>query len=148
VLGHEDLNDHDELRHDPVVAVLADKRRLHALLALTNLERTQILPLGRIGRAAEEDCEVLNVTSVVALVFSPKPRTVMSSIMRRRSGLMDVVVCIGVLLVSRWSCSTPRPSRPGASHPVTALRCSHHSPAICQTDVLACHRLARSAFVP
>ena len=42
-------------------------RRLHALLALTNLERTQILPLGRVRRAAEEDCEVLNVTDVVAL---------------------------------------------------------------------------------
>jgi hypothetical protein len=24
-LGYEDLNDHDELRHDPVMAVLADK---------------------------------------------------------------------------------------------------------------------------
>jgi hypothetical protein len=42
-------------------------RRLHALLALTNLERTQILPFGRVRRAAEEDCEVLNVTDVVAL---------------------------------------------------------------------------------
>ncbi len=26
-LGHEDLNDHDELRHDPVMAVLAGKLR-------------------------------------------------------------------------------------------------------------------------
>ena len=37
------------------------------LRALTNLERTQILPLGRVRRAAEEDCEVLNVTDVIAL---------------------------------------------------------------------------------
>src|SRR5262249_27818549 len=42
-------------------------RRLDALLALTNLERTQILALGRIWRAAEEYCEILNVTDVVAL---------------------------------------------------------------------------------
>jgi hypothetical protein len=26
-LGYEDLNDHDELRHDPVMAVLAGKLR-------------------------------------------------------------------------------------------------------------------------
>src|SRR5258706_7059574 len=42
-------------------------RRLHALLALTNLEHTQILPLGRVRRAAEEDCEVLDVADVTAL---------------------------------------------------------------------------------
>lgn len=24
-LGYEDVNDHDELRHDPVMAVVADK---------------------------------------------------------------------------------------------------------------------------
>ena len=42
---------------------------------------------------------------------------------------------------------TPRPSRPGTSHPVTALWCSHHSPVICQTTFPTCHRLARSAFV-
>lgn len=42
---------------------------------------------------------------------------------------------------------TPRSSRPGTSHPVTAPRCSHHSPAICQPTFPACNRLARSAFV-
>jgi len=29
-LGYEDLNDHDDLRHDPVLAVLAGKRRWRA----------------------------------------------------------------------------------------------------------------------
>ena len=32
-LGYEDLNDHDELRHDPVLAVLAGKLRRGALIA-------------------------------------------------------------------------------------------------------------------
>jgi len=42
-------------------------RRLHALLALVELECAQILALSGVGRATEEDCEVLNVTDVVAL---------------------------------------------------------------------------------
>src|SRR5260370_28472315 len=48
-------------------------RRLHALLALTNLEHTQILPLGRVRRAAEEDCEVLDVAVVTALRLLAEP---------------------------------------------------------------------------
>ena len=43
------------------------RRRLHALLALTNLERAQVLALGRVRRAAEERREVLNVADVVTL---------------------------------------------------------------------------------
>ena len=39
----------------------------NALLALTNLERTQSLPVGRVRRAAEEYCEILNVADIVAL---------------------------------------------------------------------------------
>ena len=42
-------------------------RRLHALLALVQLEPAQILRLGCIRRTAEEDCEVLNVADVIAL---------------------------------------------------------------------------------
>src|SRR5262245_31263173 len=72
----------------------------------------------------------------------------MSSIMRRRSGLMGVVVLIGVLLVSRWRLLDPSTLETGHFPSVTALRYSHHSPAICQPTFPACHRLARSAFVP
>src|SRR6187401_1176772 len=71
----------------------------------------------------------------------------MSSIMRRRSGLMGVVVLIGVLLVLRWRLLDPSTLKTGTSHPVTAPWCSHHSLAICQPTFPACHRLARSAFV-
>jgi Transposase DDE domain group 1 len=43
-LGYEDLNDHEELRHDPLVALLAGKRELQEPLAgkstLNRLERT------------------------------------------------------------------------------------------------------------
>ena len=72
----------------------------------------------------------------------------MSSIMRRRSGLMGVVVLIGVLLVLRWRLLDPSTLKTGTSHPVTAPWCSHHSLAICQPTFPARHRLARSAFVP
>jgi hypothetical protein len=47
-LGHEDLNDHDDLRHDPVMAVLAGKRSDCAPLAgkstLNRLELSQAEP--------------------------------------------------------------------------------------------------------
>ena len=43
------------------------RRRLYALLALADLERAQILAPGHVRRAAEEDCEVLDVADVIAL---------------------------------------------------------------------------------
>ena len=70
----------------------------------------------------------------------------MSSIMRRRSGLMGIVVLIGVLLVSRWRLDSST-LKTGTSHPVTAPWCSHHSPAMCRPTFPACHRLAPGAFV-
>ena len=59
-LGYEDLNDHDQLRHDPVMAVLAGKLEAHrgdcAPLAgkstLNRLERSKPQPTRyEIGRA-------------------------------------------------------------------------------------------------
>ena len=46
-LGYEDLNDHDELRHDPVMAVLAGKlkarrRDCAALAGKSTLNRLEI----------------------------------------------------------------------------------------------------------
>ena len=43
------------------------RRWLYALLALADLEGAQILALGHVRRAAEEDCEVPNVADVIAL---------------------------------------------------------------------------------
>jgi hypothetical protein len=54
-LGYEDLNDHDELRHDPVLAVLAGKlaaRRAACapLAGKSTLNRLEHAPLGEPGR--------------------------------------------------------------------------------------------------
>ena len=71
----------------------------------------------------------------------------MSSIMRRRSGLMGVVVLIGVLLVLRWRLLDPSTLKTG-HFPSRYRALVLTSPLICQPTFPACHRLARSAFVP
>jgi hypothetical protein len=44
-LGYEDLNDHEELRHDPLLAVLAGKRELEQPLAgKSTLNRLELTP--------------------------------------------------------------------------------------------------------
>jgi hypothetical protein len=53
-LGYEDLNDHDELRHDPVMAVLAGKLRLCPCSAVGVSWRPS-LSLSKDGRRAGED---------------------------------------------------------------------------------------------
>jgi hypothetical protein len=46
-LGYEDLNDHEELRHDPLLALVAGKRELEAPLAgKSTLNRLELTPLG------------------------------------------------------------------------------------------------------
>jgi hypothetical protein len=46
-LGYEDLNDHEELRHDPLLAVLAGKRELEEPLAgKSTLNRLELTPPG------------------------------------------------------------------------------------------------------
>jgi DDE family transposase len=46
-LGYEDLNDHEELRRDPLLAVLAGKRDLHEPLAgKSTLNRLELTPAG------------------------------------------------------------------------------------------------------
>jgi hypothetical protein len=54
-LGHEDLIDHDQLRHDPVLAVLADKleaghRNCAPLAGKSTLNRLEHAPSGEPGR--------------------------------------------------------------------------------------------------
>lgn len=50
-LGYEDLNDHDELRHDPLFSLLAGKRNGESLIAgkstLCRMERTKATPDAR-----------------------------------------------------------------------------------------------------
>ncbi len=46
-LGYEDLNDHEELRHDPLLALLAGKRELEEPLAgKSTLNRMELMPAG------------------------------------------------------------------------------------------------------
>jgi hypothetical protein len=46
-LGYEDLNDHEELRHDPLLAVVAGKRKLQEPLAgKSTLNRLELSPSG------------------------------------------------------------------------------------------------------
>ena len=46
-LGYEDLNDHEQLRHDPLLAVLAGKRDLEqALAGKSTLNRLELAPEG------------------------------------------------------------------------------------------------------
>jgi hypothetical protein len=50
-LGYEDLNDHEELRRDPLLAVLAGKRDLSQPLAgKSTLNRLELTPAGAPGR--------------------------------------------------------------------------------------------------
>src|SRR3712207_6107354 len=54
-LGHEDLNDHDQLRHDPVLAILANKleaarRNCAPLAGKSTLNRLEHAPAGEPGR--------------------------------------------------------------------------------------------------
>src|SRR5258705_8818412 len=71
----------------------------------------------------------------------------MSSIMRRGSGLMGVVVLIGVLLVLRWRLLDPSTLKTGHFPSRYRALVSHPPPVICRPTFPACHRLARSAFV-
>src|ERR1700682_5203877 len=79
------------------------------------LEKAKILRRGRIRRAAEKDCECPDVPESLR-VFSTKLRTVMSSIMRRRSGLMGFSLIwsscleVGVLEPPQSSRRSARPS--------------------------------------
>jgi hypothetical protein len=50
-LGYEDLNDHEELRHDPLLGVLAGKRKLEEPLAgKSTLNRLELTPAGEPHR--------------------------------------------------------------------------------------------------
>ncbi len=68
-LGYEDLNDHDELRHDPVLALLSDqleaKREDCAALAgkstLNRLEHAPSGPLGRYHRIGHDASALENL---------------------------------------------------------------------------------------
>ena len=53
-LGYEDLNDHEQLRHDPLLAVLAGKRDLEqALAGKSTLNRLELAPEG-LAAAAQD----------------------------------------------------------------------------------------------
>lgn len=67
-LGYEDRNDHEELRHDPLLAVLAGKRELNEPLAgKSTLNRLELTPAGaptaqryhKIGYSSEAIDELL-----------------------------------------------------------------------------------------
>jgi hypothetical protein len=64
-----------------------DARRADTGLGLMQLETAHLLGGRRVGRAADEGRERADVANVSLRVFSLKPRTVMSSIMRPRSAL-------------------------------------------------------------
>ena len=67
-LGYEDLNDHEQLRHDPLMAVLAGKKKIGQQLAgKSTLNRMELVPDGdalkerycRISYSAEAIDELL-----------------------------------------------------------------------------------------
>ena len=94
-----------------------DARRTHAGLRLVQLKTAKILGRSRIRRAAEEGCERPDVPDIVVARLL-ELRTLMSSIMRRRSGLMGFSL-IGGAPVLRWRdpliLKTGRP----ACHPIS-----------------------------
>ena len=64
-----------------------DNRRARAVLGQAQLETTEILIGRRVWRSSEEFLQFHNRANVVVLwVFDAKWRTLMSSIMRRRTG--------------------------------------------------------------
>ena len=127
------------------VTVPLMRRRAHAGLGQVQLEAAQLLGVAVSGERPRKAVKVLDVRGcsrwrVVAL----KLRTVMSSIMRRRSGLMGVSLIGGSCLEVRLD--TPRSSRRDAAP----------SPQSVQPITTAARRartsrvqpLPRSGFVP
>ena len=55
-LGYEDLNDHEQLRHDPLLGLLAGKRELDSPLAgKSTLNRLELSPADRSFHALSQD---------------------------------------------------------------------------------------------
>ena len=63
----------------------------------------EILRLGPIGLTAQEDRKLPDRADVVLFVCSPNWRIVMSSIMRRRSGLTASVLIVELLSETGWT---------------------------------------------
>jgi hypothetical protein len=72
-------------------------RRLNAGLGLMNLIAAQVLTCCRIRRAPEKLGKGFDVADISCCVFSPNLRTDMSSIMRRRNGLMASAEIVDVM---------------------------------------------------
>ena len=73
-----------------------DLRRPHPGLRLVQLEAAKIIRCRGIRRAAEEGCERPDVTDIVVLRLLDNWRTVMSSIMGRRNGLMRGLISVSL----------------------------------------------------
>ena len=101
-----------------------DGRRAHAARGQMQLKAAQVLGRRRVRRAAEEGCEVLDAADVVVAASSATNlRIVMSSIMRRRSGLMASSVMGCSCLEVRLRTPHPQTGRP------VALSCCAAPPA-------------------
>jgi hypothetical protein len=81
----------------PVITLAVSDRRLGACGARVHLEPAQVLRCRRGRRAAEKLGKGLDGADVVALGGGPSLRTVISSVMRCRSGLMGVSLIGGPL---------------------------------------------------
>jgi hypothetical protein len=74
-LGYEDLNDHDELRKDPTLAVLAGKLRpvlrsdCEALAGKSTLDRIEHTPKRHAGKYHKIDCEGAKVDALLVELF-------------------------------------------------------------------------------
>jgi hypothetical protein len=74
-LGYEDLNDHDELRKDPTLAVLAGKLRpilrsdCEALAGKSTLNRIEHTPKRHAGKYHKIDCEGAKVDALLVELF-------------------------------------------------------------------------------
>jgi hypothetical protein len=64
---------------------------------LAQLEAPKIVRCRRVGRTAKENCERPDVADIVGLRLIDDWRTVMSSIMRRRSGLTGGLMGVSLI---------------------------------------------------
>jgi hypothetical protein len=85
------------LKKNLSVESLIDGRHANTACHKMQLTATYVLEACRVGRSSEEHSELLDSLHIGVLVFNANFRIVMSSIMRRRNGLIASSV-MGMLL--------------------------------------------------
>ena len=125
----------------PVASISAS---VNTLGPHVQLEAPQILSTGLVRRAAEKGGEILDRHEVSsACVPAVKPRTVMSSLMRRRNGLPAGLMVLSLSVIGLLPCVEVKVSQ----DPQTSTQGA--DPSRYRADLATCrHELSRERFSP